>query len=53
MNKQILHLDMDAFFASVEQATNPSLKHQPVIVGSRANRYIGSGDADWAVIVLP
>ncbi|PPE04565.1 DNA polymerase IV [Entomoplasma ellychniae] len=28
----ILHLDMDAFFASCEQANNPSLKNKPIIV---------------------
>ena len=39
MNKKILHLDMDAFFASVEQAANPKLKNRPVIVGSRTNKY--------------
>jgi len=39
LNKKILHLDMDAFFASVEQAANPKLKGKPVIVGSRSNKY--------------
>ena len=34
-----LHIDMDAFFASIEQAVNPRLKGQPLIVGSRANKY--------------
>jgi DNA polymerase-4 len=34
----ILHIDMDAFFASIEQAVNPRLKGRPLIVGSRANK---------------
>ena len=34
----ILHIDMDAFFASIEQAINPRLKYKPLIIGSRGNR---------------
>ncbi|MBU1044367.1 MAG: DNA polymerase IV [Candidatus Omnitrophica bacterium] len=35
---KILHIDMDAFFASVEQAYNPRLKGKPLIVGGRADK---------------
>ena len=34
----ILHIDMDAFFASIEQAINPRLKGKPLIVGSRPDK---------------
>ncbi|MHB8293180.1 MAG: DNA polymerase IV [Acidimicrobiales bacterium] len=38
MRRWVLHLDMDAFFASVEQLTRPTLRGRPVLVGGAGPR---------------
>ena len=38
MDKQIIHIDQDAFFVSVELLKNSSLVGKPVIIGGTSDR---------------
>lgn len=43
MQRWVLHIDMDAFFASCEQLTRPTLRGRPVVVGGLGARSVVAG----------
>jgi DNA polymerase-4 len=43
MKRYILHVDMDAFFAAIEQRKHPQYKNKPVIVGADPKQGKGRG----------
>ncbi len=42
-NRVIMHLDMDAFFAAIEQRDNPEYRGKPVVVGADPQGGVGRG----------
>ena len=45
--RKIIHVDMDAFFASVEQRDNPELRGKPVAVGGVSELTVLAVSRGW------
>lgn len=43
MSRVVLHLDMDAFFAAIEERDNPRFRGLPIVVGASPNGGLGRG----------
>ncbi|MDO8504137.1 MAG: DNA polymerase IV [bacterium] len=43
MSRIVLHLDMDAFFAAIEERDNPRFRGLPIVVGASPNGGLGRG----------
>src|SRR5688572_1619479 len=42
-NRRVVHIDMDAFYAAVEQLDRPKLRGHPVVVGADPKAGLGRG----------
>ena len=55
-SRKIIHIDMDAFFASVEERDNPELAKHPLVIARHPSDTGGRGvvtTANYKGIVLP